>query len=180
MTKEFAAISYLLLTKADPSKMSVIKETLDRSPCDPMSFSSCLYRRIDARLRFPDGDSIFRRNLLRLLLDRATEDAFSGPQLDEVLCREAPRWRASPQRAENAARMIREHPADARLVAFFERVRTNALESARAERGESPGSSSSTTRAVPADDASDPWADLLSDLPEKKPWTPPTGCEPPF
>ena len=68
--------------------------------------------------------------------------------------------------------MIREHPDDARLVAFFETVRTNALESARAESRASPGAS--TTRAVPADAESDPWADLLSDLPEKKPWTPPT------
>lgn len=172
LIKEFAATSYLLLTKADPSKMSVIKENLDRSPCNPMSFSSCLYRRIDARLRFPDGDSVFRKNLLRLLLDRATEDAFSGPQLDEILCREVPKWRASPQRAENAARMIHEHPDDARLVAFFETVRTNALESARAESRASPDAS--TTRAVPTDAESDPWADLLSDLPEKKPWTPPT------
>ena len=76
--------------------------------------------------------------------------------------------------------MIREHSADARLVAFFETVRTTALESAHAARGASPDSSSSTTRAVLSDAASDPWADLLSDLPEKTPWTPPPGCEPPF
>ena len=112
--------------------------------------------------------------------------------LDEILCREIPKWRASPQRAENAAKMIREHPNDARLVSYFETVRTNALESARAtvptEQCASTPPPDSTNRvseagapAVPdGAAASDPWAGLLDDLPEKKPWTPPPGYEPPF
>ena len=76
--------------------------------------------------------------------------------------------------------MIREHSADARLVAFFETVRTNALESAHAARGASPDAPLASTRDVSPDAASDPWADRLSDLPEKTPWTPPPGSEPPF
>lgn len=93
----------------------------------------------------------------------------------------------------NALKMIREHPDDARLVAFFETVRTNALESARAtvptERRDSTPPPVSTNRVSEAGApavqdgaaaASDPWAGLLDDLPEKKPWTPPPGYEPPF
>lgn len=87
--------------------------------------------------------------------------------------------------------MIREHPTDQALVAFFETVRTNALESARvagpAERRDSAPAPVSTNRvsetgspAVPDGTCADPWAGLLDDLPEKKPWIPPPGWEPPF
>ena len=134
-----------------------------------------------------------QKTILRFLLHQATHDPEGRKILDEILCREVPKWRASPQRAENAAKMIREHPDDARLVAFFESVRTNALESARvavpAERHDSAPTPVTTNlvseaglSAVPDGDnaASDPWADLLVDLPEKKPWVPPPGWEPPF
>jgi hypothetical protein len=36
------------------------------------------------------------------------------------------------------------------------------------------------TRASAPSADSDPWANLLDDLPEKKPWTPPPGAEHPF
>ena len=124
--------------------------------------------------------------LVRFLLDRALVETADAIQLDEILCREVPKWRASPQRAENATKMICEHPNDARLVSFFETVRTNALESARAalpsegEDADSPATTNQTSRTSASSVGSDPWADLLDNLPEKKPWTPPPGYEHPF
>ena len=155
-----------------------LREELARPSSFSGSFAWDIYNFASFELEYSGYSNRLQRTLLRFLLDQTVVERAECAQLDEILCREVPRWRTSPQRAENAARMIREHSDDARLVAFFETVRTNALESARAERGASPGAS--TTRAVPADAESDPWADLLSDIPEKKPWTPPTGCEPPF
>ena len=142
------------------------------------SFAWDIYNFAAFELEYSGYSNQLQRTLLRFLLDQTVVERVECVQLDEILCREVPKWRASPQRAENAARMIREHPDDARLVAFFETVRTNALESARDASRASPDAS--TTRAVPTDAESDPWADLLSDLPEKKPWTPPPGEEPPF
>lgn len=141
----------------------------------------------DMALTYSAPEPPEQARILRFLLDESAVDSANAAQLDAILCREVPKWRASRQRAENAAKMIREHPDDARLVAFFETVRTNAIESARTalfpERAGcySPAATNPATRASappPAD--SDPWADLLDDLPEKKPWTPPLGCEPPF
>ena len=184
--RETAAHSFLVLTKAAPSAMQVIKEAMDRSSDGELSFSACVYRQIDSHLLYPDGDSTFRRNLLRLVLERVAVDNFSYRHLDEILCREVPKWQASPQRAENTAKMIREHPDDARLVSFFETVRTNALESARTalppERADadSPATTNQMTRASAPPSDSAPWAGLLDDLPEKKPWTPPPGAEHPL
>ena len=150
-----------------------------------------MYQTIAAHLQYAGPSSSNQISLVRFLLNRTIVDAQLFDMLDEILCREVPKWRASPQRAENAAKMIREHPNDARLVAFFETVRTNALESARtalpsenanddpATTNQSTRTSSSPAVAIsPAD--SGPWADLLDDLPKKKPWTPPPGYEPPF
>ncbi|MGN0845101.1 MAG: hypothetical protein ACI4QT_07775 [Kiritimatiellia bacterium] len=106
--------------------------------------------------------------------------------LDEILCREIPKWRASTQRAENAAKMIRNHPDDAELVAFFQMVRTNAIESAKmspsAKRtpADSPSPADSLSQTAGPSAETDPWAGLLDDLPEKKPWIPPPDAEPPL
>ncbi len=105
--------------------------------------------------------------------------------LDEILCREVPKWRASPQRLANAEKMIREHSDDAGAVAFFESVKADVLSAAETARRQNPddGTPDSPTNAqnqnadTPANDA-DPWASLLDNLPKKKPWTPPDGSVP--
>ena len=133
-----------------------------------------VYQTVSAKLQY-GGPSADRQLLLaHFLLERSVVETVAFDMLDEILCREVPKWRASPQRAENAAKMVREHPDDARLVAFFETVRTNALQSAGvafaggsdAPAGASRGSETGSNAE------SDPWAGLLDDLPAKTPWVP--------
>ena len=187
-----AAYSLTRMSLGDSSRLARLQEIADTIPTENWERQE-VYQTIATHLQYAGPSSSNQLSLVRFLLDRTIVDAQLFDMLDEILCREVPKWRASPQRAENAAKMIREHPNDARLVAFFETVRTNALESARmavpAERRDSAPPPVSTNRvseadtsAVPDSDAadSDPWAGLLDDLPEKKPWTPPPGYEPPF
>ena len=176
---------------ADASTVARLEQTANRPLVHGTEIRHWIYYGFDNELRNAGPNPTRQRLILQFLLAQATIDSKDGSFLDEILCREVPKWRASPQRAENAAKMIREHPDDARLVAFFETVRTNALESARtalpsenanddpATTNQSTRTSSSSAVAIsPAD--SGPWADLLDDLPKKKPWTPPPGYEPPF
>ena len=184
MVRELAGNSFLLLTRAAPSKMPVLKAAMNKSSSGPTDFTPSLYRRIDNYLIYPDGDSSFQRNLLHLVLERVAEDISSGPYLDEILCREVPKWRASPQRLANAERMIREHSNDTGAVSFFEGVRADALSAGASAREQNPDGRFSGTPADSSNqgddskDAADPWADLLDDLPEKQPWVPPDGMVP--
>ena len=190
-TKSLAGRAYLHVvvrnvSDADSSLVAPLAEEIGKSPVHSLSFAWSMYRGIADDLEYGGPSSRVHRNLLRFLLDQTAAERGEFAMLDEILCREVPKWRASPQRAENAAKMIREHPDDARLVAFFESVRTNALESARAIRFPQNGNSADqsatnrTARMSAMAENDDPWADLLDDLPEKKPWTPPPGCEPRF
>ncbi len=179
-----AAYSLTRMSLGDSSRLARLQKIADRIPTENWARQE-VYQTIATHLQYAGPSSSNQVSLVRFLLNRTIVDAQLFDMLDEILCREVPKWRASPQRAENAAKMIREHPGDARLVSFFESVRTNALESARSalppDRADT-GSPATTNRlpraSAPAD--SDPWADLLDDLPEKKPWTPPPGYEPPF
>ena len=88
--------------------------------------------------------------------------------------------------------MIREHPDSARLLAFFQTVRTNAIESARTAHfsdpgdGDAPATTNLTAFVPPTPEAGDtsagsgPWDDLLDNLPEKTPVTSSPDFEPPF
>lgn len=187
-----AASTLAKLALQNKSVLNRLKRIMDDIPTGEWERQS-VYQTISARLQYGGPSSDQQLSLDRFLLERASVDTQLFDMLDEILCREVPKWRASPQRAENAAKMIRDHPDDARLVSFFETVRTNALEAARAtvptERRDSASPPVSTNRvseagapAAPNGNAaaSDPWAGLLNDLPEKKPWTPPPGYEPPF
>ena len=133
-----------------------------------------VYLGFDNELRRGEPKPERQRLILRFLLDQAASDSQDGSFLDAILCREVPKWRASPQRAENAAKMVREHPDDARLVAFFETVRTNALQSAGVAFAGGSGAPAGASRGSEAgpNAASDPWAGLLDDLPAKTPWVP--------
>ena len=187
-----AAYSLTRMSLGDSSRLARLQEIADTIPTENWERQE-VYQTIATHLQYAGPSSSNQLSLVRFLLDRTIVDAQLFDMLDEILCREVPKWRASRQRAENATKMIREHPDDARLVAFFETVRTNALESARAtvptERRDSTPPPVSTNRVSEAGApavqdgaaaASDPWAGLLDDLPEKKPWTPPPGYEPPF
>ena len=118
------------------------------------------------------------------LLKQVSDDSPLRAEIDSILCREVPKWRASPQRLANAERMIREHSNDTGAVSFFEGVRADALSAGASAREQNPdgrfsGSpADSPQKGDDSDDASDPWADLLDDLPEKQPWIPPDGMVP--
>lgn len=178
-----AAYSLTRMSLGDSARLARLEEIADAIPTENWARQE-VYQTIATHLQYAGPSSSNQLSLVRFLLNRTIVDAQLFDILDEILCREVPKWRASPQRAENAAKMIREHPDDARLVSFFETVRTNAIESARAalppERADadSPGTTNRATRASAPSADSDPWADLLDDLPEKKPWTPPPGYEP--
>lgn len=171
--KELAGEGYFRVAASNPFPgwEAPVREEIARSPVRAGSFAWSMYDFTAFELEYAGPSTVYHRNLLRFLLNQATVERGECAMLDEILCREVPKWRASPQRAENAAKMIREHPDDARLVAFFETVRTNALESARTAHPAEE--STSAPRSSSDGGASDPWADLLDDLPEKKPWTPP-------
>ena len=181
-----AGEAFLHVARANPALLSPLKAEMARSSRGDRLLVRSIYDRVDFDLTYGGPSPGLQRNLVRFLLDQVVVEQGERAALDELLCREVPKWRASPQRAENAAKMIREHPDNARLVSFFETVRTNALESARAalpSEGEDADTSATTnqlTRASAPSADSDPWANLLDDLPEKKPWTPPPGYEPPF
>lgn len=190
-TKLLAGNSFLQIVAlrsdvAHENILQPLKDEIRASPASGTSFACTLYRWTGNNLEYAGPSESYRRNLLRFLLDQISAERGEAAMLDEILCREIPKWRASLQRAENAAKMIREYPDDGRLVAFFESVRTNALASARTillpnhAGADAPASTNQNTRvSVPSTD-SDPWADLLADLPEKEPWTPPPDYEPPF
>jgi hypothetical protein len=176
------AIVFREMAFQDESRLPRLFRMMDNSS-EPL-FRFWIYNSIGDELQTTVPEKKRQALLVRFLLDRSLVETRDASQLDAILCREVPKWRASPQRAENAAKMILEHPDDARLVAFFETVRTNTIESARTARlsedgdADSPATTNQMTRAsVPPAD-SDPWAGLLDDLPEKKPWTPPPGYEP--
>ena len=168
----------------DEARLPHLSRIMDTSS-EPL-FKFWIYESIRDELQTTVPQKEMQTRLVRFLLDRSLVEKKDFAQLDELLCREVPKWRASPHRAENAAKMIREHPNDTRLVSFFETVRTNALESARTtllsegENANLPATTNQTSRTSAPSAGSDPWADLLDNLPEKKPWTPPPGYEPPF
>ena len=173
------------MSLGDSARLARLEEIADTIPTENWARQE-VYQTIATHLQYAGPSSSNQLSLVRFLLNRTIVDAQLFDMLDEILCREVPKWRASPQRAENAAKMIREHPDDTSLVTFFETVRTNALESARAalpsERADadSPATTNQMTRASAPPSDSDPWAGLLDDLPGTKPWTPPPGAEPPF
>lgn len=188
-----AAATLARIAIDDPRRLQDLQAAIASNAVSGIVGLEAVYKTISAHLEYGGPNNQKQVQLLRFILDRATQEILLSSMIDEILCREVPKWRASPQRAENAAKMIREHPDDARLVAFFETVRTNALESARAaipaERSGSVPAETVTNvvsdAGVPATTSGvvsvpDPWADLLDDLPEKKPWVPPPGWEPPF
>ncbi len=178
------AIVFREMAFQDESRLPRLFRMMDNSS-EPL-FRFWIYNSIGDELQTTVPEKKRQALLVRFLLDRSLVETRDASQLDAILCREVPKWRASPQRAENAAKMILEHPDDARLVAFFETVRTNTIESARTapppERTDAdpPATTNQLTRTSDQPADSDPWAGLLDDLPEKKPWTPPPGHEPPL
>lgn len=182
----YAGQGYLHVVHASPDSMSPVKETIARSTRQGETFAREIYRQADFDLTYDAPPPDYHRNLLRFLLEQSTVERNERRMLDEILCREIPKWRASTQRAENAAKMMRNHPDDAELVAFFQMVRTNAIESAKmtlsAKRtpADSPSSADSLSQTAAPSAETDPWAGLLDDLPEKKPWIPPPDAEPPL
>lgn len=189
--RRMAALTLARLSFDEERWLSRLEVVMERDTFG-MSERQEVYDTVSAHLQggFPPLERQCR--LLRFLLHRASQELFCPDIPDEILCREIPKWQGSPQRAVNAARMIREHPDRARLVAFFQIVRTNAIESARpapfpgSGDDNAPTATNSTAFVSPPPEAgdpstgSDPWDDLLNDLPEKKPGTPPPDWQPPF
>ncbi len=168
-----AASALTKLALQDQSVLCRLKRIMDDIPAGGWERQT-VYQTVSAKLQY-GGSSADRQLLLaHFLLERSVVETVAFDMLDEILCREIPKWRASPQRAENAAKMISEHPDDARLVSFFETVRTNALESARTalppERADAdpPATTNQTTRTSASPTDSDPWAGLLDDLPNSR------------
>lgn len=183
-TWNLAVLSLMKASKANPVFMNSITQAIASPSPNTTPKSTMALLLIQDILSEAGPEPVYQQNLLRFLLGRISVETGEFSKLDEILCREIPKWRASPQRAANAEKMIREHPEDVRLVAFFENVRSNALESARAATSEGsstndvPGKGS--CEKAPTKSTFDPWADLLEDLPEKEPWTPPPGTERPY
>ena len=189
--RRMAALTLARLSFDEERWLSRLEAIMDQDTFG-MSERREVYDTVSAHLQggFPPLDR--QRRLLRFLLHRSSQELFCPDTLDEILCREIPKWRGSSQRAENAARMIREHPDSARLVAFFQTVRTNVIESARTapfpDHGDdrAPAATNRTAFVSPPPVAgnpsagSDPWDNLLDNLPERKPGTPSPDSEPPF
>ncbi len=177
--------SFLQIGLLHPNQLVALKEEIARNSAKGGSFPRNIYDRANFILKYDVLPVARHKNLLRFLLDQTAVEQGERAMLDEILCREVPKWRASPQRLANAEKMIREHSDDAGAVAFFESVKADVLSAAETARRQNPddGTPDSPTNAqnqnadTPANDA-DPWASLLDNLPKKKPWTPPDGSVP--
>ena len=134
-----------------------------------------IYRTIAAELQYGNPSRPQQIQLVLFLLNRSVAETRLPDQADEILLREVPKWRSSPQRAANAERMLREHPDNPTLTNFFTRVladvqfqpafaaTTNHLSSVKLPEPQK------TSPAPPRESIdADPWADLLDGLPEKK------------
>ncbi len=176
--------SFLQIGLSHSGQLDPLKAEIARTPTGERSFVKNIYDRADFILRYDALSILGHRNLLRFLLDQTAVEQGERAMLDEILCREVPKWRASPQRLANAERMIREHSDNAGAVSFFEGVRADALSAAASAREQDPDELSPDAPANSPDqggdskDDADPWADVLDDLPEKQPWTPPDGMVP--
>lgn len=169
-----AAGSYIRIARADPKWMQPLKEELVKSPTYAGSFAWNTFHRMAFLLEYCGQDYEFQRNLLRFLLDQATVETGERAMLDEILCREVPKWRASPQRAENAARMKALYADDVGIVSFFSGIERDAVASRTAMTGDGGKDALGNEASAQGNrDAGDQWADLLDNLPEKRPWEPP-------
>ena len=185
MEPERRTAAYVLtrMSLGDNARLVRLQAMADTMPTDNWERQE-VYQTISNHLQYGSPSHSNQVSLVRFLLNRSLSESKLFDMLDAILCREVPKWRTSPPRAENAAKMIREHPDDAQLVSFFETVRTNTLEAAGTTLADGEGASSPplavTSRGSSSgtNAESDPWAGLLDDLPEKKPWVRPSGAEP--
>ena len=163
--REWAGRKYVRVCTRNPFPgwEEPLRAEIARSSAAPGDFSWIVYDYAGFDLKYMHSDPVWQRTILRFLLEQAVRDAPNGAVIDDILCREVPRWRGSARRAENAERMVREHPDDAALAAFFGRVAANAR--AVAATTPPPRVSRSAAQALRE---GDPWADLLEDLPVKK------------
>ena len=175
MEPERRTAAYVLtrMSLGDNARLVRLQAMADTMPTDNWERQE-VYQTISNHLQYGSPSHSNQVSLVRFLLNRSLSESKLFDTLDAILCREVPKWRASPQRAENAAKMVREHPDDARLVAFFETVRTNALQSAGVAFAGGSGAPAGASRGseTGSNAESDPWAGLLDDLPVKTPWVP--------
>lgn len=173
--RDEAGVAFLRIARVNHNLLAPLREEISIArQGDAHSFTSTIYNRIQFDLTYGGLSRSLQRNLLRFLMEQATVETGERAMLDEILCREVPKWRASPQRAENAARMKALHADDAGIVSFFTGIERDAAAARAALAGDggkdAPGGEAGTQGNR---DADDPWADLLDNLPEKKPWEPP-------
>ena len=85
--------------------------------------------------RYPPEE---RQQFVDFLVRRAGEDARNAGQIDDILCKEVPAWKDSPQRLANAERMLRLHP-EAASRSLFEGVTNRLGGLSPADRASPPG-----------------------------------------
>ena len=107
-----AAYSLTRMSLGDSARLARLQAIVGTIPTENWARQE-VYQTIATHLQYAGPLSSNQISLVRFLLNRTIVDAQLFDMLDEILCREVPKWRASPQRAENAAKMIREHPDDA-------------------------------------------------------------------
>ena len=181
--QELAAASYVFVVDARPERIGPVLAAMDVDAREPDSLARRMTARFGRHLQYAAPQETFRENLLRVFLQQACSGTPLWEETDAILLREVPRWRASPQRAANAERMLREHPDDPALTNFFSRVLADVRAQPAFVAGTNrlsdvalPGPKKATATAPGEAGGEDPWADLLADLPEKKPWEPPGGA----
>lgn len=159
-TNALPALEELLWDETMPEHFGPRMAYVRISRCAP-EFQEPLVRRLDANVGTNDlfafycyGDIQWtlqwwkyppeeRQQFVDFLVCRAGEDVRNAGRIDDILCKEVPAWKDSPQRLENAEQMLRLHPEAAASRSVFAGI-INRL------RGLSPAVRASPPRLVPA------------------------------
>ncbi len=135
-------MAYVRISRCAPEFWPPLVRRLDANVGTNDLFAFYCYGDVQWTLQWGRYSPEEREQFVDFLVHRAGEDVRNAGQIDDILCKEVPAWEESPQRLENAERMLRLHP-EASSRSLFAGV-TNRL------RGLSPAVRASPPRLVPA------------------------------
>ena len=134
--------AYVRISRCAPEFWPPLIRRLDATVGTNDLFAYYCYEDVRWTLQWWPYPAEQRQNFVDFLVRRAGEDVRNAGLVDEILRERVPAWQDSPQRLENAERMLRLHP-EAASRSVFAGV-TNRL------RGLSAASRASPPRLVPA------------------------------
>lgn len=102
--------AYVRISRCAPQFMEPLVRRIDANVVSNDLFAYYCYEDVRWTLQrwpYPPEE---RQQLVDFLVRRVGEDARNAGLLDDILCKEVPAWRESPQRLERAQSLLRLHP----------------------------------------------------------------------